>query len=102
MALGKRGIILGGFAQLESRSSRTSAVANESDEAALVAYMAEKILFVRTAPHEWLFPRCAVSVHHGGSGTTAVALRSGKPTIITPCFLDQFGNAEMVARCGCG
>merc|ERR1712032_1370389 len=50
----------------------------------------------------WLFPRCACTVHHGGSGTTAAALRAGKPTVITPVFLDQFDHAEMVSRLGVG
>lgn len=102
MALGKRGIILGGFAQLHSRQSRTSSFENQPDEQGLTDFMVKNVLFVSTAPHEWLFPRCSLTVHHGGSGTTAAALRSGNPTIITPCFLDQFGNAEMVEKQGCG
>ena len=31
---------------------------------------------VREVPHALLFPRMAVVVHHGGSGTTAQALRA--------------------------
>jgi len=68
----------------------------------LIAYAAEHVLFVQTAPHEWLFPQCAAVVHHGGSGTTAAALRSGRPSIVTPCGFDQFSNARMVARSGAG
>ena len=31
---------------------------------------------VDAAPHDWLFPRMAAIVHHGGSGTTGEALRA--------------------------
>ncbi len=45
---------------------------------------------VREAPHALLFARCAVVVHHGGSGTTAQALRAGVPQVVLPLILDQF------------
>lgn len=35
-------------------------------------------------------------------GTTAAALRSGVPTVITPCAFDQFNNARMVEQHGVG
>jgi sterol 3beta-glucosyltransferase len=44
---------------------------------------------IDTAPHDWLFPRMAAVVHHGGAGTTAAGLRAGKPTIICPFLGDQ-------------
>jgi len=44
---------------------------------------------IDTAPHQWLFPRVAAAVHHGGAGTTAAALRAGVPNIIVPHFGDQ-------------
>ncbi len=40
-------------------------------------------------PHDWLFPRVAAVVHHGGAGTTAAGLRAGCPTVICPFFGDQ-------------
>ncbi len=43
----------------------------------------------RDVPHEWLFPRCAAVLHHGGSGTTGAAARAGVPTIIAPLGFDQ-------------
>ena len=57
---------------------------------------------MQSAPHEWLFPQCSVTVHHGGAGTTAAALRAGKPTVVTPCIADQPANAKMVAKLGAG
>ena len=49
---------------------------------------------VRDAPHALLFPRTAVVVHHGGSGTTAQALRAGVPQVVLPLLLDQFHHAH--------
>lgn len=41
------------------------------------------------APHSWLFPRVAASVHHAGAGTTAAALRAGIPSVPVPHSGDQ-------------
>ena len=49
---------------------------------------------VSAAPHEKLFPRVAVVVHHGGAGTTAQALRAGVPQVILPLLLDQYHHAH--------
>jgi vancomycin aglycone glucosyltransferase len=55
---------------------------------------------VREAPHALLFPRTAVVVHHGGSGTTAQALRAGVPQVILPLILDQFHHAHRLHLAG--
>jgi rhamnosyltransferase subunit B len=47
-----------------------------------------------------LFPRAAVVVHHGGIGTTGLAMRSGRPMLVMPCAWDQPDNAERAARLG--
>ncbi len=49
----------------------------------------EDILLVESCPHDWLFPRMAAVVHHGGAGTTGAGLRAGVPTIIVPFMGDQ-------------
>jgi sterol 3beta-glucosyltransferase len=41
------------------------------------------------APHDWLFPRMAAVVHHGGAGTTAAALAAGRPQVVCPFMFDQ-------------
>lgn len=46
------------------------------------------------APFSWIMPRCAAAVHHGGIGSTAQGLRSGRPTVIVPFSHDQFDNAR--------
>ncbi len=52
------------------------------------------------APFSELFPRAAAVVHHGGIGTTGLAMRSGRPMLVMPCAWDQPDNAERVARLG--
>lgn len=49
----------------------------------------ETILTIDEAPHDWLFPRVAAVVHHGGCGTTAAGMRAGRPTVVCPFFADQ-------------
>ena len=50
---------------------------------------ASRVFGIDFAPHEWLFPRMALVVHHGGSGTTAAGLKAGKPSVLVPFFADQ-------------
>jgi UDP:flavonoid glycosyltransferase YjiC (YdhE family) len=54
------------------------------------------------APHDWLFPRMAAVVHHGGAGTTAAGLAAGAPTVICPFFGDQPFWGRRVAALGVG
>jgi sterol 3beta-glucosyltransferase len=54
------------------------------------AALPEFVFPVESVPHDWLFPRVAAAVHHGGAGTTAAALRAGIPSVIVPYFYDQF------------
>lgn len=50
----------------------------------------EGVFVTEAVPHASLFARCSVVVHHGGSGTTHTAARSGVPQIVVPHVLDQF------------
>ena len=62
----------------------------------------EHTLFLDSAPHGWLFPRCQAVVHHGGAGTTAAGLRAGVPSIIVPHAADQPFWGSRVAAIGAG
>lgn len=62
----------------------------------------EQVFALSEAPHEWLFPRVAAVVHHGGAGTTAAGLRAGKPSVICPFFADQPFWGRQVHRLGAG
>ncbi len=53
------------------------------------SFVPDDVLLIEAAPHEWLFPRMAAVVHHGGAGTTAAGLRAGVPTVIVPFGGDQ-------------
>ncbi len=68
---GMRGILASGWGGLNARHLPAS------------VYLCDQV------PHDWLFPRVAAVVHHGGAGTTAAGLRAGRPTIVCPFFGDQ-------------
>ncbi|MCU1294915.1 MAG: glucosyltransferase [Bryobacterales bacterium] len=54
------------------------------------------------APYSEVMPFCAASVHQGGIGTTAQALRAGKPMMVVPWAHDQPDNAARITKLGCG
>lgn len=60
------------------------------------------VIALDSAPHDWLFPRMAAVVHHGGAGTTAAGLRAGVPSILVPFFGDQPFWARRVYALGVG
>ncbi|KAK4443948.1 sterol 3-beta-glucosyltransferase [Podospora aff. communis PSN243] len=62
----------------------------------------DNILFLDNTPHDWLFPKVRACVIHGGAGTTAIALKCGKPTMIVPFFGDQHFWGSMVGNAGAG
>lgn len=79
---GQRGILLtgwGGIAQTE---------------------LPEHVFLLHSVPHDWLFPRMAAIVHHGGAGTTAAALRAEVPSIVVPFFGDQPFWGDRVMKLG--
>ena len=61
-----------------------------------------RIHVLDAAPHDWLFPRCAAVVHHGGTGTTHEGLRWGRPSIVCPVFGDQPFWGQRVQATGAG
>jgi rhamnosyltransferase subunit B len=58
------------------------------------------VIAVESAPHQDLFPRAAVIVHQGGVGTTAQAMRAGRPMLVVPHAHDQPDNAFRVLKLG--
>ncbi|HET6709856.1 glycosyltransferase [Amycolatopsis sp.] len=51
--------------------------------------LGHNVFCLTEAPHDWLFPRMAAVVHHGGAGTTAAALAAGRPQVVCPFMFDQ-------------
>jgi UDP:flavonoid glycosyltransferase YjiC (YdhE family) len=64
------------------------------------AHYSQDIFTAAYAPFSTLFPRAALVVHQGGVGTTAQALRAGKPMLIMPYSHDQPDNARRMQRLG--
>lgn len=62
----------------------------------------DDLFVVESVPHEWLFPRMAAIVHHGGAGTTAAGLRSGQPSVAVPFFADQYFWSRRIRALGVG
>lgn len=62
----------------------------------------DSVFVIDSVPHDWLFPRMAAVVHHGGSGTTAAGCRAGVPSLIVPFLGDQFFWGERLADLGVG
>jgi len=94
---GVRAVLVSGWAGLSMDHTF-----GEHDEHELRAFCNGHVLFMEAAPHECLFSRCSVLVHHGGAGTLAAALRSGMPSVILPVIIDQFPHAELVTQRGVG
>ncbi len=82
---GQRGVLLTGWGGLMRQAAPATAY------------------FVDDVPHDWLFPRMAAIVHHGGAGTTGAGLRAGVPNLIAPAAPnDQPAWAERVVKLGVG
>lgn len=82
--IGARGILATGWGGLEAME------------------LPDSIHVLDAAPHDWLFPRCAGVVHHGGAGTTHEGLRWGRPSLICPVIVDQPFWGARIAMLGVG
>jgi sterol 3beta-glucosyltransferase len=80
---GNRGIILSGWGGVKSSPSTD-------------------LLYLDSAPHDWLLPRCRLVIHHGGAGTTAAGVRAGIPNIVIPFMADQPFWGKRVHATGVG
>lgn len=47
------------------------------------------LLYLESAPHDWLLPKCKMIIHHGGAGTTSAGLHAGIPQVVVPFTADQ-------------
>lgn len=63
---------------------------------------ADHVKIVRSVNHAAVFPQCRAIVHHGGAGTTAASVRSGRPTLVLWVGAEQPLWANSVKRLGVG
>jgi rhamnosyltransferase subunit B len=81
---------------------RAVLLAGAKDAARLASLVGPHEYVCEQSPHGLLFPKSLCIVHHGGIGTTAEALREGKPQIIVPFFGDQRDHGARIVRLGLG
>jgi rhamnosyltransferase subunit B len=62
--------------------------------------LSKDIIAIDYVAYSQIFPHAYAIVHQGGIGTTAQALRAGRPTPIVPYSYDQPDNAARVKRLG--
>lgn len=65
-------------------------------------YNTELFHFVERIPYDWIFPKMHAVIHHGGSGTTHMALKYGCASLIIPHIIDQFVWNTIMHRKGVG
>lgn len=95
---GTPGVLLGGWAGLSREVLDTSTPRGE----ALYEWAQSNIYEIDSCPHDWLFPQCSVIVHHGGAGTFAAALRSGRPSVVCAMQGDQPFHGSLTEARGLG
>ena len=83
-ALGRRAIVLRGWADLELVDDAPDCIA------------------IGEVNQQALFARVAAVVHHGGAGTTTAAARAGAPQVVIPQHYDQHYWAGRVGQLGIG
>jgi UDP:flavonoid glycosyltransferase YjiC (YdhE family) len=62
----------------------------------------ELLHFVSRIPYNWIFPKIYGVIHHGGSGTTHLALKYGCATMTIPHIIDQFVWNKIIDKIGAG
>lgn len=80
---GQRGVIVGGWSNVPQPAG-----------------CADTLLCVPEAPYDWLFPRAACVMHHGGTGTVGAVLRAGKVSVVFPQIKCQETYSLLLGRKG--
>lgn len=76
---GQRGIVVAGWSSLDR-----------------MGLVADGLYAVKEAEYESMFPRAACVIHHGGCGTVAAVMRSGRVSIVLPRIPSQSHFAELL------
>ena len=79
--MNNRGIILSGLGSVKNRSSKD-------------------LLYLESAPHDWLLPRCKMVIHHGGAGTTSAGyVRVFQILLCHSLLINSFGKSHQCNWC---
>ncbi len=65
-------------------------------------YINDLIYFVENIPYDWIFSKIYAVIHHGGSGTTHMALKNGCANLIIPHIVDQYVWNKIIYNKGAG
>jgi UDP:flavonoid glycosyltransferase YjiC (YdhE family) len=65
-------------------------------------FVSDTIHFVNRIPYDYIFPKTYAVVHHGGSGTTHMALKNGCASLIVPHIIDQYLWNNIASQKGVG
>ena len=62
------------------------------------AFESDLIHFTERIPYDWVFPKMHSVIHHGGAGTTHLAIKYGCSSMIIPHIIDQFMWCKLLAE----
>lgn len=93
---GQRAVVLTGWGGLDRRVGADEAEDPEQRQ------MRDDIFVTEAVPHDWLYPRCSLAIHHGGSGATSASMTAGVPTVIIPFLWDQLFWGRRAHALGAG
>lgn len=65
-------------------------------------YDSNQFHFLSRIPYDWIFPKVHGVIHHGGSGTTHLAMKYGCASMIIPHIIDQFLWNDILSKLGVG
>lgn len=94
------GFVNAALVAINRLGERAVLVLDETQRNSLRGRISDNIFVSGYVAYSRAFPGAKAIIHHGGIGTTAQALKSGLPQLITPYFVDQPDNAARVQRLG--
>lgn len=94
-----KGIVHKTVAALTLTKQRGIIIATGADRQELTTLPPE-VFLTDSVPYDWLFPQVAVTVNHGGAGSTSAGLRAGIPNVTVPFVWDQPIWGQRLAELG--